>query len=222
MSFTVNQTSAARVVRADHLTDESAQRLIKEFGVHPLDVERLSRVPERSHVETYRDQVGLHLVLPWPGRGRVVGVDVHLVLGPKLIIVVGDTPARSVANALRGHEHDNGFSSSTAIATDVIQTLIRDVVQALPQARLIEVNRVLQQAGQALVSFVDTCTSSNVRFESSDQQALALTIHRCKRAAHSGEAQPTPTSNEIRPQKYAIGYIAASVAVLLMTLIVRT
>lgn len=221
MALTVTQTSAAKIVRATRLTDGDVSRLVREFGLHPLDAEKLTIVPTRTIVERYRDYLVMKLIVPWPSKQGLVGLDVQLVAGPKTLIIIGDTPLRSIAKELEvmtasAHQVD----SMGGMLVQIIDRVAADVMRAIavhPGGGL-----AVQALSKVMSDLPEVAKSIGLQLSANDRQTLALARHKLN--TYTKKITSTPQTSIVQPaptHRLAYGYLAFAAAVFLLTLILR-
>ena len=226
MSLLLSQTSAARVVRAPTVTESDTQRLVRDFGVHPLDADHLLSVPERSGIETQPLYTIITLVLPWPSRHGLVGIDIRFLVAPKWLIVVGDTPEKTVAEIVQSLPSESlDHVDSAAITARCLASLARTVAQTLSHLPVTtETLSALESTGQTIRDWLGSASMTETRLSPDSRQEISLALHRLNSI---GTLHPAEThlalavSHPNRQRRLAVGYVAASAALLLLTLLLR-
>lgn len=222
MSLHITQNHAARVVHAVRLSEPDVQRLVAEFGLHPLDAERLLNVPERSTIDRYRDYVVVALVLPWPGKNGLVGVDIRLIIGSKFFMAIGDTPADTVKNILADLNSDRMVSCRPAGIAAMVLDGLSSVLTERPVAFDPRTELTIKNLITVMDRLPNELTMAGVSFSKDESEQFALARHLIKNGAAKNEnrvvGQPTIKHRE---RALATSYLAASAAILLITLLFR-
>lgn len=218
----VTQTSAANIVSAKRLTESDLPRLVADFCIHPLDAERLLTVPERSTVERYHDYIVMSLLLPWPTAHGLVSLDVRLLVGQKFLIIVGDVPSQAVRSYVEALEPTNGDSPighAVAVLLSLSQATVRAIGAHAQQPAVVHELAGLRLALEGFPEMAERCKLS---LTSDQRQQMALARHHLHVSSDSAVPTAIPLKAASRPNERAVvGYVAATAAVLLLTLLFR-
>ncbi len=219
MSIHVSQTSAALFVRATHLDETDVKRLIGEFGIHPLDVEKLEAIPRESAIDVYRSYCHLQLVIPWRTTGGVVGIDLQLIYHPKFLLVVGETPAGTIHH-LADSMADQSHITAEELLTRSCEALLKDCAQ---QVALTAQARGAADRVRLIIQGLETHLEKlDVHLTTDQHERIALGLHRVKNAQTAHVSEPTSTTVIPANARLTFGYVMASAAVFFLVLMLRT
>lgn len=220
MSINVTQTSAARIVRASRVSEADCQRLVADFGIHPLDAERLLTVPDRSGVERYHDYVLVNLLCPWPTAHGMVSLDIRLVVSQKYLFILGDVPGKMVerwVEAINPTSSDSPAGQAVAFLLSLSQAMAR---ATRSQAGQPAVHHEIDGCRLAFEQFSRALEQTGMWLTSDQRQQLALARHHLHTPDTVSVAPIAPRPVPINQQTVA-GYVAVTAAVLLVSLLFR-
>ena len=176
MSIRRYQTHAGLVIHVERPTEKDVKSLTSEFSLHPLDGEAMLRISEQSEHGSFRDYQSLQLCLPWQVGRDAVMVDTLFFLNEKFLLVVHDTPERTVHTAL---ERLSTLPDATPlqVMTDLLVDIGAQAERSLPRDMSEQSRAYLVRAWTTLEEFM---SQESLHLDVADQAAWRLAIHRFK------------------------------------------
>ena len=208
MSIRRYQTHAGLVVHVERPTEKDVKSLREEFSLHPLDGEAMLRISEQSELGSYHNYRSLQLGLPWQVGQDSVMVDVLSFVNEKFLLLVHDTPERTIHTAL---ERLAALPDATPmqVLTDVMVDIGAQAEHSIPRDMTPATRSYLARAWDTLEQFA---TQEEAQLDLADQSAWRLAIHRLKHVDRLLDEPQTilPSTLVTHAPRAAMSYAVAS------------
>lgn len=220
MALREMQTAAAQVVFLPKATRRDVEEVGRRFHYHPLDLEAVLAVPERSKVSSYGQYTFLTLL--WPTNdGRLT--DIRFFVDQRQLIIIGDT-ADHLTDSWWSQLLDQGQSAMNQLTpVELLADVLRQwIAMAMPMAPAwpTPIVNVLSATAQTVWEMQHMALAAGT-ITPAEQADLALLAHQLEQVPH-GSVMSAPVVHGLRPMRWLNGYAVASAVTMIIVILALT
>lgn len=217
MSLRELQSAAAHLVFVPTPTDKDVAELGHRFHYHPLDLEAVLRVADRSSATSYGQYTLLTLL--WPAHRTATMSDIKIFVDAHRLVIIGDTPEHDLEADLKRVSVET-FALDQRTPLTLLTSLLRDIMHRQRTSPA----TVPPSYGQLMTGNVNALKTlqhiaGTLGFAGDHERAdLTLLTHQLAQWPTSTTA-PVSAPPIYRPMKLLSGYAVVSVVVVVSVLI---
>ncbi len=215
------QTAAAHVVFLPKPSRREVEDVGRRFHYHPLDLETVSQVAEKSSISSYGQYVLLTLL--WPSGQRAQVSELKFFIDRRRVVILGDTVDREAAAAV-----DRLANSATDSVTPagVVTLILRQALarqheqasrQSLNPALKMQIGRLIHDVAGAIRQWRGVAAATET-ISLEEQADVALLAHQLEQVPAGAAVIPSGTVFP-RPTPWLNGYAVASAVTVVIVII---
>ncbi|MBI5466664.1 MAG: hypothetical protein HY975_00400 [Candidatus Kerfeldbacteria bacterium] len=216
MSLRELQSAATHLVFAPSPTDKDVAELGHRFHFHPLDLEAVLRVAERSTATSYGHYAFLTLL--WPSTRTATMSDIKVFIDAQRLVILGDTPEHDLEADFK-HLQAEQFALDQRTPLVLLASCLRQI--ALRHREVSATPPSFSQLTAANVTALKTLQqiAGTIGVAGDQERAdLVLLTHQLGQLNRTRTA-PVSTPPRYQPMRILGGYAAVSVVVVVTVLI---